>query len=173
MSNAVITVDASWIEHSQPSTILGVSTRLLAPEELVASKLFVIRRERFDGADIAHIIYATRGELDWDRILRHAGERWEILLWALLLFRYVYPSHSNYVPASLWQGLMARLTEAVSHPDPQQEFRGSLVDDCMFAIDVNEWGLEDMLARTRTARKETIAMPTEASCTRAREQMSG
>jgi len=173
MSNAVITVDASWIEHSQPATMLGVATRLLAPEELVASKLFVIRRERFDGADIAHIIYATRGALDWDRILRHAGEHWEILLWALLLFRYVYPSHSNYVPASLWQGLMARLTEAVSHPDAQQEFRGSLVDDCMFAIDVNEWGLEDMLARTRTARKETIAMPTEASCTGAREQMSG
>ena len=173
MSNAVITVDALWIEHSQPATILGVATRLLAPEELVASKLFVIRRERFDGADIAHIIYSTRGKLDWDRILQYVGEHWEILLWALLLFRYVYPSHSNYVPASLWQDLMGRLINAVFYPDSRQEFRGSLVDDGMFAIDVNEWGLEDVLARTRAERKGTIAMPAKESRTRVREQVSG
>src|SRR5580658_4662908 len=117
MSNAVITVEASWIEHSQPAEVLGVATRLLAPEELVASKLFVVRRERFDGADIAHIIYATRGELDWERILRQAGEHWEVLLWALLLFRYVYPSHSDYVPASLWRDLIGRLTAALAQGD--------------------------------------------------------
>ena len=64
------------------------------------SKLFVTRRERFDGADIAHIIYATCGKLDWNQILNRAGEHWEILLWALLFFRYVYPRNSDYVPAS-------------------------------------------------------------------------
>jgi hypothetical protein len=169
MSNGVIAVDASWIRHSQPAIILGVATRLLAPEELVASKLFVTRRERFDGADIAHTIYSTHGELDWDRILQCLGNHWEILLWALLLFRYVYPSHSNYIPTSLWQDLIGRLTEAVSHPNPQQEFRGSLIDDCMFAIDVREWGLENILARYRAARTPTIVMPTAASCAGVRE----
>jgi Nucleotidyl transferase of unknown function (DUF2204) len=164
MSNAVITVDTSWIEHSQPATILGVATRLLAPEELVASRLFVTRRERFDGADIAHIIYATQGKLDWDRILRYVGEHWEVLLWALLLFHYIYPGQSNYVPKSLWQDLIGRLTKAISHPNSQQEFRGSLIDPCMFAIDVEEWGLENILDRYRAARKTTIVMPAEASC---------
>jgi hypothetical protein len=159
MSNAAITVDDSWIRHSQPAIVLGVPTRLLAPEELVASKLFVVRRERFDGADIAHIIYATRGELDWERILRQAGEHWEVLLWALLLFRYVYPSHSDYVPASLWRDLIGRLTAALAQGDRKQEFRGSLIDDCIFAIDVKEWGLENVQARYRAALKTTIAMP--------------
>jgi len=70
---------------------------MLAPEELLVSKLFVTRRERFDGADIAHIIYATCGKLDWNQILNRAGEHWEILLWALLFFRYVYPRNSDYV----------------------------------------------------------------------------
>jgi Uncharacterised nucleotidyltransferase len=153
MSNAVILVDASWIEHAQPAIVLGVATRLLAPEELLASKLFVTRRERFDGADIAHIIYSTRGELDWERILRHAGEHWEILLWALLLFRYVYPSHSDYVPQKLWQDLLERLSNAISHAAPHQPFRGSLIDDRMFAIDVMEWGLENVLERYRAARE--------------------
>jgi hypothetical protein len=161
MSNAVITVDSSWIRHSHPGSVLGVPVRLLAPEELLVSKLFVTRRERFDGADIAHIIYATRGKLDWGRILQHVGEHWEILLWSLMLFRYVYPGNSDYVPANLWQDLIGRLAKATSNPDPQQAFRGSLIDDCMFAIDVKEWGLEDILSRYRAGREHIITMPTE------------
>jgi hypothetical protein len=164
MSNAVITVDASWIKHSRPASILGVATRLLAPEELLVSKLFVIRRERFDGADIAHIIFATHGDLDWKRILIHVGEHWEILLWALLLFRYVYPGKSDYVPASLWQDLLGRLTGLLSRFDPEQEFRGSLIDDSMFAIDVQEWGLENILARYRAERTPKITIARDASC---------
>ena len=65
MSNAVITVEHTWIDRSQPAVIAGVKTRVLAPEELLASKVFVTRRERFDGADIAHIILGTRGKLEW------------------------------------------------------------------------------------------------------------
>jgi hypothetical protein len=140
---------------------LGVPVRLLAPEELLVSKLFVTRRERFDGADIAHIIYATRGKLEWGRILQHVGEHWEILLWSLMLFRYVYPGNSDYVPANIWQDLIGRLAKATSNPDPQQAFRGSLIDDCMFAIDVKEWGLEDILSRYRAGRAHIITMPTE------------
>lgn len=164
MSNAVIVVDSSWIEHSLPFEVLGVPTRILAPEELLVSKLFVTRRERFDGADIAHIVYATRGELDWDRIVRLAGEHWEILLWSLLLFRYVYPGQSHYVPASLWQDLMGRISQAVLNPDPQQPFRGSLIDDRMFAIDLQEWGLDNVLARKRAARDPMISIGRETAC---------
>lgn len=162
MSNAVIVVDDSWIEHAHPAPVFEVETRLLAPEEVLVSKLFVIRRERFDGADIAHIIYATRGKLDWERILDHVGEHWEILLWALLLFRYVYPGNSDYVPAKLWHDLLDRTSQSISRPDPSQEFRGSLVDDCMFAIDVEDWGLPNVLERYRAERAPVITIPTEA-----------
>jgi Nucleotidyl transferase of unknown function (DUF2204) len=165
MSNAVITVDESWIENSHPGEVLGVPVRLLAPEEILVSKLFVTRRERFDGADIAHIVYATKGKLDWQRILRHVGEHWEMLLWSLLLFRYVYPGNSNFVPASLWQDLIGRLTKATSNPDPKQEFRGSLIDDCMFAIDVEEWGLDNVLARYRAERTPVLNMPEDPVAT--------
>ena len=98
MSNGVFAVDESWIDRSHPAEVVGVKTRVLAPEELLASKLFVIRRERFDGADIAHIVYASRGKLQWDRVMQLTGPHWEILLWALLLFHYVYPGQASYVP---------------------------------------------------------------------------
>ncbi len=145
MSNGAITVDASWIERSHPATVIGIKSRVLAPEELIASKIFVTRRERFDGADIVHIIYALRGRLDWRRILELAGEHWEMVLWPLVLFRYVYPAQSAYVPRDLWEDLIARFAAAVRTPDSNARFRGSLIDDKMFAIDVEEWGMDDIL----------------------------
>jgi hypothetical protein len=143
MSNGVISVDKTWIERAQPATVLGVPSRVLGAEELLASKLFVTRRERFDGADIAHIIYATRAELDWNRILQIAGEHWELVLWNLILFRYVYPAQIRFIPQWLWEDLLGRIAEQDHAPNVSAKFRGSLVDDAMFAIDVEEWGLEN------------------------------
>ena len=71
-----MTVDRSWIENARTAMILDVRARVLGAEELLASKLFVVRRERFDGADIAHIIYASQGNLDWERVLSLVGEHW-------------------------------------------------------------------------------------------------
>jgi predicted nucleotidyltransferase len=157
MSNAAIVVDASWISLASPAVVHGVQTRVLAAEELIVSKLFVARRERFDGADIAHVIYGTRGKLDWTRILRLVGEHWEILLWALVLFRYVYPAQTQYVPAELWRDLLSRFQDAVAYPDLSAKFRGSLVDDKMFAIDVNEWGLENLMEEYRQRRLSSMS----------------
>jgi hypothetical protein len=152
MSNAVLLVQDSWIERASPAIVQGIETRVLAPEELVASKIFVARRERFDGADIAHVIYGTYGSFDWDREMELVGEHWEMLLWSLLLFRYVYPAHSHYVPANLWRKLLQRFQKEIETPDGQADFRGSLVDNNMFAIDVNEWGLANLLEEERGRR---------------------
>jgi hypothetical protein len=149
MSNGVLSVDSTWIERARPANVIGVKTRVLAPEELLASKLFVVRRERFDGADIAHIIYSSRGRLRWNRVLQLADEHWEVLLWALVLFRYVYPGQTGYVPQSLWWALLGRFAHEVNSPDPRASFRGSLIDDNMFAIDVREWGLDNLLEEYR------------------------
>lgn len=159
MSNGVIMVDESWMKRTQPAIVVEVRTRIISPEDLIASKLFVTRRERFDGADIAHIIYRTRGSLEWQRILDLAGEHWEMLLWALLLFRYVYPAHSNYVPASLWQDLLSRYSELLQQPDRNAPFRGSLVDENMFSIDIKDWGLPDLQAGFRAKRLRKHAEP--------------
>jgi|HubBroStandDraft_2_1064218.scaffolds.fasta_scaffold07299_2 hypothetical protein len=166
MSNATLSVDESWIRNAEPASVLGIPTRVLAPEELLVSKLFVTRRERFDGADIAHIIYGTGGNLDWGRILHHAGEHWEMLLWALVLFRYVYPAQTHYVPAVLWQDLLDRFRKLVLEPDGQGKFRGSLIDDNMFAIDVKDWGLDDVLQEYRSSRLSKMGMKADAFAAR-------
>jgi|SRR5882672_367286 len=162
MSNAALTVTDSWIARSRPATILGVPTRILAAEELLASKMFVVRRERFDGADIAHIIYATSGQVDWSRILELADGHWEILLWNLVLFQYIYPAQSHYVPLLVWTQLVNRLMLRILNPDPRARFRGSLVDENMFAIDVKEWGLDDLISEYRCCRAKKIQWPLDS-----------
>jgi hypothetical protein len=156
MSNAVFVVESSWIDRAKPAVVYDVRTRVLAPEELLVSKLFVTRRERFDGADIAHVIYGTQGKLDWQRVLNLAGDSWEVLLWALVLFRYCYPAQTDYIPQTVWQLLLDRFQNVISHPDPAARFRGSLVDPKMFAIDVKEWGLADRLAEYRASRLQSL-----------------
>jgi hypothetical protein len=167
MSNGVLAVEDSWIMRASPAVVEGVETRVLAPEELVASKIFVARRERFDGADIAHVIYATYPSFDWKRELHLIGEHWEMLLWSLLLFRYVYPAQTHYVPAAVWRELLQRLEREIARPDPHAKFRGSLVDDKMFAIDVNEWRLANLLEEKRRSRLEEIERSVNAGVKRA------
>ncbi len=108
MSNAVITVQREWIDRASNAEVLGVLVKVLAAEELIASKLFVTRRERFDGADIVHVIHGTGGKLDWNRILQLIGEHWMVLLWVLVLYQYIYPAHSEFVPRTLWNELLSR-----------------------------------------------------------------
>lgn len=152
MSNAVIIVDQSWIDRGHEHDAFGVKVKVLAAEELVASKLFVTRRERFDGADIAHVFHGTRGRFDWQRMLQLVGEHWEVLLWALILYHYVYPQDVSAVPQEIWDDLLGRLRESLAHGDAKARFRGSLIDPMMFAIDVNEWGMENMLNEYRARR---------------------
>ena len=172
MSNAAIIVDDSWMTRAQEATIGGVKSQIIAAEDLIASKLFVTRRERFDGGDIAHIIYRTRGTLDWNRILELAGEHWEMVLWSLLLFRYIYPAHSDYVPAAVWQELLSRYTQLIQQPNRNAPFRGSLVDENIFAIDMKDWGLEDIQSqyRSRQLKKQAAGVSTASSDRSASEQ---
>jgi hypothetical protein len=154
MSNAVIAVQRDWIDRANEAAVLGVPVKVLAAEELIASKLFVARRERFDGADIVHVIHGTAGKLDWTRVLHLLGEHWMVLLWTLMLYQYVYPAHSEFVPRVLWNDLLSRLSDELDHPDPRAVFRGSLIDDKMFAIDAKEWGMANLNEQMRAGRKQ-------------------
>jgi len=155
MSNGVVRVDYSWIKRAVRSEVFGVPIRVLAPEELIASKIFVTRRERFDGADICHVIYGTKGKIEWKRLFHLVGEHWEMLLWYMVLYHYVYPAYADYVPREIWNELLHRFKIELKYPNKHVEFRGSLIDEKMFAIDIEEWGKRNIIDEYR-ARAELI-----------------
>lgn len=153
MSNGVIWVTTEWISRARPGKAFGLDVPILGPEDLILSKIFVAHRERFDGADIAHILYSTADRLDWNLILQGAGEHWEILFWHLLFFRYIYPMAAHRVPDAVWRDLIDRLEVALTNSTTvPQPFRGSLIDDNMFRIDLHEWGLENLQQEMRARR---------------------
>lgn len=156
MSNAVLQVDKSWIERGVEADVSGIPSRVLGAEELLASKIFVVRRERFDGADVVHIIYAMRDLLDWSRVFQLVGDHWEMLLWSLVFFRYIYPRHANEIPRWVWHDLLARFERDLIDPKLDAPFRGSLIDENMFAIDVQEWGMENEIEKYRAAHHKRL-----------------
>jgi hypothetical protein len=140
IGNASLGVDSTWIDRGVPENVLGLPCRVLGAEELIVSKIFVAYRERFDGADVVHLIRARGKTLDWQRLLQLIGSHWELLFWSLVLFAYVYPAHTDDVPDFIWDDMMGWFTHQVKRPGRDAPFRGTLIDPRMFAIDVNEWG---------------------------------
>lgn len=149
ISNACLIVDHSWMARSISEEVLGIPCRVLAAEELIASKIFISRRERFDGADVTHLLRKCGERLDWDRLLQLSESHWQLLYWSLILFAYTYPAHTDIVPPAIWQQLTDRFRTEVEHPQKDTPFRGSLVDPLMFAIDVDEWGERDLYREYR------------------------
>src|ERR1700730_13610696 len=96
--NGVADVDGAWFTHAVPATVLGVPVRLCPPEEMIWSKAFVMERERYDGADISHLIRARGREMDWQRVLQRFGVYWRVLFSHLILFGFIYPSEQSQIP---------------------------------------------------------------------------
>lgn len=143
VGNATLTVTHDWIDRAIRDDVLGIPCPILGAEEMIASKLFVTRRERFDGADIAHLVKACGASLDWNLLLTLAGAHWQMLYWQLVLFAFCYPAQAGLVPSKIWKDLSDRFKNSVLAPN-NDPCRGSLVDPKMFAIDVEEWGERDI-----------------------------
>lgn len=143
-ANAALLVDAEWIKRAVPGEVFGIPCRILAAEELIASKIFVARRERFDGADVAHLIRARGSDLDWERLGHLLATHKEMLLWSLIFYAYIYPARAREVPRQVWDRLLSDLRQCIWTWRVDEPFRGTLIDPNMFSIDVKEWGERDL-----------------------------
>src|ERR687889_386686 len=68
--NGLCPVDDEWLTNAQEVEVLGYPSRIVPPEEQLWTKAFVQDRDRYDGADVAHLILAQGARFDWQRLLR-------------------------------------------------------------------------------------------------------
>jgi hypothetical protein len=142
--NAVAKVDDDWFAHAQAARFLDEQVLLVPPEEMIWSKGFVIERERFDGADICHLLRACGHVLDWPRLQRRFGPYWRVLLAHLILFDFVYPSECDAVPRQVIDELLGRLQTELRQPSPAQRVcRGTLLSRIQYVVDLEQWGYAD------------------------------
>jgi hypothetical protein len=118
--NGVAVVDDQWFKHASEREVLGVRVLVAPPEESIWSKAFVMERERFDGADVAHIILAHGEALDWRRLIDRFGDHWRVLLAHLVLYGFIYPSERSRVPPAVLEELMQRLAAETRSPDAKE-----------------------------------------------------
>jgi len=141
--NGVAVVDDLWFEHARPARVMGVDILLAPPEEIIWSKAFVLERERYDGADVNHLLRARAEELDWDRLLFRFDRYWEVLLSHLLLFRFAYPGERSKVPDRVLQTLLPRVEDELGADHPRALCRGILMSRVQYRHDLDQLGYED------------------------------
>jgi hypothetical protein len=153
--NGLSQVDDAWFEHAIVGPVLGVEVRVCPPEEMIWSKAFINERERYDGADIMHLLLACADRLDWRRLLARFDAHWRVLLSYLGLFGFVYPSERARIPAWVMVELIERLSrESCAPPPPRRVCQGTLLSREQYLTDVGMWGFED--ARLTVAGSMTV-----------------
>jgi hypothetical protein len=140
--NGRMKIDEEWIARGRGSEFAGVPVPLISLEDLIASKVYVASRDRFDGADIVHLIRGTEGDIDWSRVLALLGEDYPLLFWHLIFFDYVYPGHCPDL-RGLMTDLFERIRQSWPAAQPSSYFRGPIVDPFSFKADMEEMGYAD------------------------------
>ena len=140
--NGVARVDDLWFEHAPRTNVLGVIVHLSPVEEMIWSKAFIQERERFDGADVLHLLRETGLTLDWPRLLMRFGDYWRVLLSHLILFGFSYPDRRQNIPSWVMEELVRRLN--ASRPNLQNDTcYGTLLSREQYLHDLQQLGYDD------------------------------
>jgi hypothetical protein len=115
-----------------------------------------MERERYDGADVLHLMLACARTFDWRRIIDRFGAHWRVLLSYIVLFGFVYPSERHRIPAGVTQDLVRRLQREESCATPTERVcYGTVLSREQYLVDVEKWGFRD-------ARLEPLGGMTQA-----------
>jgi len=141
--NGLCPVDDEWFAHAVP--LEGGGTALLCPvEEIIWQKAFIMERERFDGADVNHLLRACGPTLNWDRLLRRFDRHWQLLLSHLILFGFVYPAEHAKIPPRILDALLERCRKETRNADGEEKIcRGPLLSRMQYLTDTERWGYQD------------------------------
>lgn len=111
---------------------------------MIWSKAFIMERERFDGADVAHFLRICAKTLDWPRLLRRFGPHWRVLLSHVLLFGFIYPHLRNEIPDWVMRELVNRLEQEQQSQTPTSPVcYGTLLSRQQYLRDLDQYGLTD------------------------------
>jgi hypothetical protein len=105
MANKRAQVDQGWLTRGPLVHMFGQDFRVIPPEELIWSKLYVLQRDRCDWPDILNLIYATGPTLDWDHLLKRVGEDRPLVKGVLSVFAWVCPDRASLIPRAVWRAM--------------------------------------------------------------------
>lgn len=155
--NGVAEVDELWFRHAVKEQVFGVDVELIPAEEMIWSKGLIMERERYDGADVAHVIRAVGDRLDWHRLLERYGKYWRALYAHIVMFGFIYPSDRDKVPAWVIEELTSRMREEQQNDDEKVCY-GTIVSRQQYLKDIGDWGYADARRVDDVMSDEDIAL---------------
>ena len=142
--NGLSPVDDAWFAYATDAQVLGVPVQLCPAEESLWTKAFIMERERYDGADVVHLLHTCASRMDWPRLLQRFGPHWRVLLSHLVLFGFVYPGERQRVPAAVMNQLLDRLRDETHSAPPRSDHcAGTLLSREQYLPDVAHHGYGD------------------------------
>src|SRR6266540_6491602 len=160
--NGIVPVDDAWFAHAVEAEMLGHAVQLCPAEETIWSKAFIMERERFDGADVAHLLRACAPHLDWARLLWRFGSHWRVLLSHLVLFGFIYPGERWRIPDGVMRELSARLAADGDLVPGERLCCGTFLSREQYLADIEQWGYADCRLRLGAMTAQDIARWTDA-----------
>ena len=139
--NGVARVDADWFRYAADVVLYGIPVKLSPIEELIWSKSFVMERERFDGADVLHLIRARGHVIDWPRLIARYGDYRLVLAAHLLLFRFAFSDADQLMPREVFDQVLGDFTPP--HADEVRTCFGTLMSREQYLADVSQLGYAD------------------------------
>jgi hypothetical protein len=147
--NNICPVNDSWFQHAHQGALLGVPASFISPEDLVWCKIYVQSRDRYDAADINHMILIKGKEMDWKQVQTRMDQHWHLLLAQFLNYQFVYPSERDNVPRWLFDELLKRATEQYDLPAPIDKVcLGPIIDQLQYDVDILERKFKVITSKT-------------------------
>jgi len=142
--NGIGIVDQEWRTRAATATVLGRESLIVPAEEMIWQKAFIQERERFDGADIHHLLRCKGNQLDWKHLLRRFQRQWHVLYVHLITFRFAFPSDKEQVPSWVMRDLAERLgCEEEAPASSARVCRGTLLSRQQYLHELRVHGYED------------------------------
>jgi predicted nucleotidyltransferase len=163
--NGVTPVDDRWFHDNTEAEVLGVPVKLANMEDSLLSKAFIMERERYDGADIAHLLLLNADQLNWSVLLDRFGPHWRVLLGHLTLYGYIYPGERHRIPRWVMDELMARMAAELDGAPTSglHVCAGTLLSREQYLYDVEQLGYVDgRLTPASTMTPEDVQVWTDA-----------
>lgn len=117
MANKRAEVDDRWLKEGPVIRMFDQEFRVIPPEELIWSKLYVVQRDRCDWPDILNLIDATGPALNWDHLLARVAEDAPLLKAVLSVFSWVAPERAQQMPKWVWTKLGLARPETTQDPE--------------------------------------------------------
>jgi hypothetical protein len=160
--NGLCRVDRTWFDRAVLREIFEMPLFLCPPEEMIWQKSFIMERERYDGADVAHLIHAQGQNLDWQRVMDLFNGHWRVLLSHVILFEYIYPAEQSQIPPWVKQKLLGALEQELANPPPSDRVcQGPFLSRSQYRVDTEQRGYKD--ARLETMSPQEVTQWTEAA----------